>query len=219
MMQAIMSLLIPRLYLLPTWELCPQPSCKSLANHACVVSEDCISYSLLALFFGSRSDGQEINAPTVVLMTKFINNIRRSGNMGESIYIDVNFSTPTEKILELRQRMQDFLAVNSRDFQPGFDIKINEIVQLNTMNLLLYLEYKGNWQDGGRRWERRTRFMYALKDALVDLDIKYDLPTQNVVTSQAPEISLQAETPQSFSSGIKPRYRQNTSSSFPDVSV
>lgn len=214
-----MSLLIPRLYLLPTWELCPQPLCKSLWQIMHVLSLRTVFLILCCFFFRSRSDGQEINAPTVVLMTKFINNIRRSGNMGESIYIDVNFSTPTEKILELRTRMQDFLAVNSRDFQPGFDIKINEIVQLNTMNLLLYLEYKGNWQDGGRRWERRTRFMYALKDALVDLDIKYDLPSQNVVTSQAPEITLQAETPQSFSSGIKPRYRQNTTSSFPDVSV
>jgi len=165
-----------------------------------------------------RSDGQEINAPTTVLMTKFINNIRRSGNMGESIYIDVSFTTPTEKILELCTRMQDFLAANSRDFQAGFDIKINEIVQLNKMNLLLYLEYKGNWQDIGRRWERRNTFMYALKDALIDLDIKYVLPSQNVITSQASEPSLQADTPQSFSSGIMPsrRSRQTTASSFPD---
>ncbi|KAG2181089.1 hypothetical protein INT43_008671 [Umbelopsis isabellina] len=165
-----------------------------------------------------RSDGQEINAPTVVLMTKFINNIRRSGNMGESIYVDVNFSTPSDKLFELRTRMQDFLAANSRDFQPGFDIKLNEIVELNKMTLLLYLEYKGNWQDGGRRWERRNRFMYALKDALTELEITYDLPSQKVVTSQAGDLpSIQAETPQSFSAGLgSARRRNNTGSTFPD---
>lgn len=185
-------------------------------SHICL--HICCLYTYLWLPSCSRSDGQEINAPTTVLMTKFINNIRRSGNMGESIYIDVSFTTPTEKILELCTRMQDFLAANSRDFQAGFDIKINEIVQLNKMNLLLYLEYKGNWQDIGRRWERRNRFMYALKDALIDLDIKYVLPSQNVITSQASEPSLQADTPQSFSSGIMPsrRSRQTTASSFPD---
>lgn len=165
-----------------------------------------------------RTDGQEINAPTTVLMTKFINNIRRSGNMGESIYIDVHFNTPTEKLHELATRLQEFLAVNSRDFQPGFNIKINEIVQLNTLNLLLYIEHKGNWQDGGKRWERRTRFMYALKDALQDLDIKYSLPTQNVTTSPYTEAIL-AETPQSFSSDLpRPRHRQRTAeTSFPGM--
>ncbi|KAH8550900.1 Mechanosensitive ion channel-domain-containing protein [Umbelopsis sp. PMI_123] len=164
-----------------------------------------------------RSDGQEINAPTTVLMTKFIHNIRRSGNMGESIYIDVHFNTPTEKLLELSNRLQDFLAANSRDFQPGFNIKINEIVQLNSLNLLLYLEHKGNWQDGGKRLERRTRFMYALKDALQDLNIRYSLPTQNITTSEATE-TINAETPQSFSYDLpRPRHRRaTTDTSFPD---
>lgn len=165
-----------------------------------------------------RSDGQEINAPTVVLMTKFINNIRRSGNMGESIYLDVNFTTSSDKLFDLRTRMQDFLAANSRDFQPGFDIKLSEIVELNKMTLLLYLEYKGNWQDAGRRWERRNRFMYALKDALTELEITYDLPSQKVVTAQASDLpSIQAETPQSFSAGLgSARRRNNTGSTFPD---
>lgn len=149
-------------------------------------------------------------------MTKFINNIRRSGNMGESIYIDIHFNTPTEKILELSTRLQDFLAANSRDFMPGFNIKINEIVQLNTLNLLLYIEHKSNWQDGGKRWERRTRFMYALKDALQDLDIKYSLPTQTITQAPYTE-TIFAETPQSFSSDLpRPRHRKRTGeSTFP----
>jgi hypothetical protein len=81
----------------------------------------------------------------------------------------------------------------------------------------LYLEHKGNWQDGGKRLERRTRFMYALKDALQDLNIRYSLPTQNITTSEATE-TINAETPQSFSYDLpRPRHRRaTTDTSFPD---
>ncbi|OZJ06270.1 hypothetical protein BZG36_00791 [Bifiguratus adelaidae] len=94
-----------------------------------------------------RYDGREIHAPNSVLAKKFIQNLRRSGNMGEIIEIQIN---------------------------------IVSMVNTNNLTLSMWLQHKSNWQVGSRPWERRTKFMFALKDMLTELDIRYNLPAQKV---------------------------------------
>ncbi|KAI7863363.1 Mechanosensitive ion channel-domain-containing protein, partial [Spinellus fusiger] len=127
-----------------------------------------------------RSDGQKVYAPTPVLMTKMITNVRRSGNMGESIVINIDFRTRTEDVLELKSRMSQWVNQQTRDFTPGFDLRVINIIDVNQLILSMSLTHKGNWQDLGKRWQRHSRFMIALKDILTDLDIVYELPSQKI---------------------------------------
>lgn len=58
------------------------------------------------------------------------------------------------------------------------------------------MQHKGNWQDWGGRWNRRTKLMRHMKTVLDDLGVSYKLPLQPVqlhVRSGAP--------PSSFGSG------------------
>lgn len=90
-------------------------------------------------------------------MTKLIVNVRRSGNMGESIVINIDFRTPTEQLHLLHKRLSEWVASQSRDFAPGFDMRVTDIIDVNQLILTFWLPHKGNWQDLGKRFQRRTK--------------------------------------------------------------
>ncbi|KAF9425589.1 hypothetical protein BGZ94_007395 [Podila epigama] len=116
-------------------------------------------------------DGRRMYYPNNILSQKPIHNVRRSPNMSERIVVHVDVYTPQAKILELRSRMREFLAKEPKEFGPDMEIQIQEIdIKLK---ISMVIEHKGNWQDTGRRWARRTKFHYALRDAIDDLGIKY----------------------------------------------
>ncbi|KAF8941846.1 hypothetical protein BGZ47_007124 [Haplosporangium gracile] len=128
-------------------------------------------------------DGKRMYYPNNVLSQKPIHNVRRSPNMSEKIVLNVDCYTPQNKILELRARMRDFLVRESKEFLPDMEIQIQEMdVKLK---ISMVIEHKGNWQDSGRRWARRTKFNFALKDAVEDIGIKYyALPQRLEVVSR-----------------------------------
>lgn len=128
-------------------------------------------------------DGQTVFAPTTVLMTKLITNVRRSGNMGESVKINIDFRTTSDQFWELHDRLSAWVASQSRDFGPGFDVRVADIIDVNQLILNIWLPHKGNWQELGKRFKRKTRFMLALKDILTELNIKYELPAQRITQS------------------------------------
>ncbi|KAG0171099.1 hypothetical protein DFQ30_001526 [Apophysomyces sp. BC1015] len=149
-----------------------------------------------------RGDGQTVYAPTMILMTKLISNVRRSGDMGESIVINIDFSTPTEQIYNLRDRLADWVTSQSRDFAPGFDLRVVDIIDMNQLIINMWLPHKGNWQELGKRFQRKTRFMVTLKDTLTELGIKYYLPTQKFTQDRNDNFLGEVkETPQSFAQG------------------
>ncbi|KAF9415430.1 hypothetical protein BGZ94_000089 [Podila epigama] len=116
-------------------------------------------------------DGKRMYYPNNVLSQKPIHNVRRSPNMSEKIVLNVDCYTPQAKIFELRARMRDFLARESKEFLPDMEIQIQEMdVKLK---ISMVIEHKGNWQDTGRRWARRTKFNFALKEAVEEIGIKY----------------------------------------------
>ncbi|RUP47739.1 hypothetical protein BC936DRAFT_145383 [Jimgerdemannia flammicorona] len=180
---------------------------------------------LLATVF-IRTDGQEIYAPNFILVNKFIYNIRRSPNMGEVILtlyhslpiasqpysaeIHVAFLTPTENIMELRSRLREWLQTESREFVPNLDINVLQIDDTNKITLNMFIEHKGNWQEGGKRWTRRTKFMFALKDIITDLGICYYPPIQKVQYLGDGDVlpgnqgTLSGDTPQTFATGMIP---------------
>ncbi|KAI8070753.1 Mechanosensitive ion channel-domain-containing protein [Gongronella butleri] len=152
-----------------------------------------------------QGDGQKVYAPTTVLMTKLITNVRRSPDMGESIPINVDFRTPTDLLFTLRDRLAAWVNEQPREFAAGFDVRLQEIVDLNKLVLTVWLPHKGNWQNVGKRLQRRNRFMFMLKDTLQDLDIHYELPAQRI-TSQSEGNPFGSSSQQHF---------QNNSTSLP----
>ncbi|KAI8381304.1 uncharacterized protein BYT42DRAFT_613094 [Radiomyces spectabilis] len=137
-----------------------------------------------------RADGQMVYAPTTVLMTKLITNVRRSGDMGETITLTIDFRTPTEQLYILKERITDWVNCQSRDFAPGFDLRVADIVDVNQLILTLWLPHKGNWQEIGKRHQRKTRFMIALKDIMTQLGIRYELPAQRFTTTSSSHVAL-----------------------------
>jgi len=71
------------------------------------------------------------------------------------IVLHVDIYTPQAKILELRARMREYLSKETKEFSPDMEIQIQEIdVKLK---LSMVIGHKGNWQESGRRWARRTK--------------------------------------------------------------
>jgi small-conductance mechanosensitive channel len=130
-----------------------------------------------------RADGTLLYAPTTVLLTKIIANVRRSGNMGEAFKFNIDFRTDNDLILKLREKLVEWVESQSRDFGPGFDLRVTDILDMNQVIMTVWLPHKGNWMDLPKRFHRKTRFMMALKTILTDLGIKYELPTQRITTS------------------------------------
>ncbi|KAF9952510.1 hypothetical protein BGZ70_000585 [Mortierella alpina] len=116
-------------------------------------------------------DGKRMYYPNNVISQKPIHNVRRSPNMTDKIVLNIDCYTPQSKLLELRARMRDYLIKESKDFLPDLEIQIQEMDA--KLKISMCIEHKGNWQDSGRRWARRTAFNYALKEAVEDIGIQY----------------------------------------------
>lgn len=151
-----------------------------------------------------RGDGQKVYAPTTVLMTKLITNVRRSGDMGESIMVNVDFRTSTDLVFTLRERLAAWVNDQPREFSTGFDVRLQDILDVNKLVLTVWLPHKGNWQNVGKRLQRRNRFMFMLKDTLDNLNIHYELPAQRFTSNSEffdKANRLASETVQSFAPG------------------
>jgi small-conductance mechanosensitive channel len=146
-------------------------------------------------------DGTKQYVATAVLLTKIICNIRRSGPMGETVQFNIDFRTDNELILVLREKLLEWIMSQPRDFGPGFDLRVIDILDMNQVILKVWLPHKGNWVELGKRFQRKTRFMLALKSILTELGIKYELPAQRITsnnTNNPYEQGIQANKPQNF---------------------
>ncbi len=79
--------------------------------------------------------------------------------------LNIDCYTPQSKLLELRARMRDYLIKESKDFLPDLEIQIQEMDA--KLKISMCIEHKGNWQDSGRRWARRTAVCFPLLSDLI----------------------------------------------------
>ncbi|CAH7686130.1 hypothetical protein PPACK8108_LOCUS20739 [Phakopsora pachyrhizi] len=143
-----------------------------------------LEFGLFSTTF-QRTDGQVIIAPNSVLGNqKHILNVRRSGAMWETTNVMVSFDTPLEVLQEFRNKLRQYVSENSREWKGGLDVNIDFMKNQNLIQLSLYsllivaMEHKGNWQDWGARWDRRTLLMREMKKIMDSLNITYRLPIQ-----------------------------------------
>ncbi|KIY69051.1 hypothetical protein CYLTODRAFT_350366 [Cylindrobasidium torrendii FP15055 ss-10] len=145
-------------------------------------------FGLFATTF-RRVDGQEIIAPNALMSTaKLIHNLRRSKSTWETTNIQIAYNTPLDVFEEIRSRIKTYVTENNRDWS-GMDFNIDKMDYQNAIHIIVAMEHRSNWQEWGKRWERRTRFMRNLKQILEDLSVKYTLPVQPVILQQQGMVS------------------------------
>ncbi|KAJ3253803.1 hypothetical protein HK103_005290 [Boothiomyces macroporosus] len=125
-------------------------------------------------------DGQKIYIPNAVLNGKTIINVRRSTDMSDYITIKVDFNTPESKLKELQAKMIEFTTAQSRNFRPTCSMDFMDMSSSGMITLRFSVDFKGNWQDGARRWGRRTAFLFELKRQLENHGICFEMPVQPV---------------------------------------
>lgn len=118
-----------------------------------------------------RVDGKFVWIGHNVLALKVIENVRRSGPTSETFVFSVAFDTTFEKLQALRVKMLKFCQDNPRDFQPAFDVIVDDFPDQGKMQLKADIKYKSNWQQGALKVQRRNKWVCNLKLVLRELAI------------------------------------------------
>ena len=140
---------------------------------------DDTSYEVLKIHVLStilkRSDGTEVTISNSILQNKPIQNIRRSGDMSESIIIDVPFDTASSTIAEFRGRILEWVRSQSKDFTSKCDLFVNELQLRESVTgyirVTIVVQHKGNFMDGGQRSARKMRLILLVKELLAEYKI------------------------------------------------
>jgi hypothetical protein len=118
-----------------------------------------------------RVDGTNVWIGNDILRSKIISNIRRSGPISETITFEVDFATDFKKLQDLRDKMLLFLNMEKRDYNPVFDVVVDDFPAQGKLILKADIKYKSNWQEGALKVQRRNKWICALKQALKDCPI------------------------------------------------
>ena len=105
--------------------------------------------------------------------------MRRSGDMSDYINFKLPLKTPEDTIKAIHLKVVEFLKANPKVYRQEcmYDIMNMEDTM---MTVRVQIPFLGNWQDGLKRWQTRTKFMFALRKILVDFEIEFVIPTQRV---------------------------------------
>ncbi|KAJ3090844.1 hypothetical protein HK102_002495 [Quaeritorhiza haematococci] len=134
------------------------------------------NFGVLTTIF-RRADGQLLYSPNAVLANKNIINIRRSGDLSETIKIQVSSTTPQSLLDTLKDRLTTWIGEHTRaGFKENMGFTPLSIEDMHKLEISIGLNYKGNWQDMARRWELRNQFMWELRRVCEELGITYWLP-------------------------------------------
>ena len=137
-------------------------------------------FGLISTTFRTTTN-EEIVAPNALLASsKYIHNARRSNAMWETTTVMCSFETALATIDEFRKRMRQYVKENDREWGGGLEVNFEDVDQMNCINLVIAMEHKGNWQDWGARWARRTKLMREVKTIAEDLGMEYNLPPQPI---------------------------------------
>ncbi|CAN6582967.1 unnamed protein product [Malus baccata var. baccata] len=127
---------------------------------------------------------EKVYYPNSVLSTKPISNYFRSPDMGDVVEFQIAFSTTVERIGLLKEKIKKHLERNSQHWHPNHKVVVIEIENLNKLKMGLYVTHTMNFQDFGEKNKRRTELVIELKKMLEELQIKYNLPPQEVQLTQ-----------------------------------
>ncbi|OAY66865.1 Mechanosensitive ion channel protein 10, partial [Ananas comosus] len=130
-----------------------------------------------------RYDNEKIYYPNAVLSTKPISNFYRSPNMRDSVEFAVDISTSVESIATLKSKIKAYIESKPTHWQPNHSIVVKDIVNVNKMNMALYVQHTINFQNISEKTGRRSDLVLELKKIFEELSIQYHLPPHQVQLS------------------------------------
>ncbi|KAJ2868689.1 hypothetical protein GGI22_000711 [Coemansia erecta] len=133
-----------------------------------------------------KTDGTYTVYANSVLATMKIQNLRRSNAQSESIVVAFAFDTPSEKLTELRERMDQYCDDNPRELVSPVGFSVDLLENCNRLQVSIGINYKSNWQDGGYHYGTKRDFSLALRNVILDLGLRYHLPVQPVAMVSPP---------------------------------
>ncbi|KAK1263075.1 Mechanosensitive ion channel protein 10 [Acorus gramineus] len=136
-----------------------------------------------------RYDNEKIYYPNALLSMKPISNFYRSPDMGDSIEFSIAVSTSVESIVALKARIKAYLENKPHHWHPKHSIVVKDIVDVNKMNMALYVTHTMNFQNMAEKTNRRSELVFELKKIFEELSIEYHLLPQEVQISYANSMS------------------------------
>ncbi|XP_078157617.1 mechanosensitive ion channel protein 10-like [Carex rostrata] len=127
-----------------------------------------------------KYDSEKIYYPNSVLASKPISNFYRSPNMSDTIDFAVDMATSVESIGALKTKIKEYLESKPNHWNPTHNIVVKDIVDLNRMNMALYVKHTMNFQNIVEKNARRTELVINLKKIFEELFISYHLLPQRV---------------------------------------
>ena len=129
--------------------------------------------SILFTVFRRVDNGKDLQMSNDRLNLKRIENVTRSGANREELSIFVDFNTTFTDIQYLKMELEAFLSSkeNSRDYQPGCEIRVASIHEMNKLELKCSFVHKSNWSNEELRRARSSKFMCALVAAIRKIPI------------------------------------------------
>ncbi|KAG5599638.1 hypothetical protein H5410_031008 [Solanum commersonii] len=146
-----------------------------LANQQMTVEEMNILTTVFLKF-----DNEKLYYPNSVLATKPISNFYRSPDMSDSFEFSIDFRTRLEKIGSLKEKIKKYLERTSQYWHPNHNVVVKDIENLNKIKMVLFFNHTMNFQNFGEKIRRRTELILEMKKMFEELNIKYDLLTQEV---------------------------------------
>jgi hypothetical protein len=124
--------------------------------------------SILFTVFRRVDNGKDLQMSNDRLNMKRIENVTRSGANREQISVYVDFNSTFTDIQHLKSEIQAFLTnrENSRDYQPGCEVLVGSIGDMNRMEIKVGFTHKSNWSNEELRAARSSKFACALVAAL-----------------------------------------------------
>ncbi|MQL96814.1 hypothetical protein Taro_029484 [Colocasia esculenta] len=127
-----------------------------------------------------RYDNEKIYYPNSVLAIKPISNFYRSPDMNDSVEFSIDFATTVETIGALKTRIKSYIDSKPQHWHPKHSVVVKEIINVNKINMALYVLHTMNHQNIPEKNARKTELMLELKKIFEELSIRYKLLPQQV---------------------------------------
>ncbi|XP_038985355.1 mechanosensitive ion channel protein 10-like [Phoenix dactylifera] len=137
-----------------------------------------------------KFNNEKIYYPNAVLATKPISNFYRSPDMGDTIDFSVDVSTSVEKIGAVKSRIKAYMESKPNHWHPDHSIVVKDIVNVNKMNMALYVTHTMNHQNIVEKNSRRTDLVLEMKKIFEELSIQYHLLPQEIHLSYTGSTAL-----------------------------
>lgn len=109
-----------------------------------------------------------------ILAIMDIENVRRSIQQSELVFLELPIFTPMDSVLALKQLVEQYIQKESRDFSSIPDLFTIRLIDPKKFQLVVRLQYSKRMQNNGLdlRWQKRTQFHEFLVDCCRKLSIE-----------------------------------------------